>query len=311
MTPLVSVLIPCYNDGKFLAEAVESVLAQDYHSIEVLILDDGSTDDTEIIARKYKDSTRYVRLPHGGLSATRNAGLEIIEGEFWCNLDADNLMKPGFISEMVHALQLSSNPPLDFVYCQREYFGTASLEGTCSQFPEHDLSAFKLRNYIDSSCIMVRTSSSRNIRFDPTLPRWVDFDYFLTFLKQGARCRLVDQPLVHYRVHGKSLSGQITNSKRRKLAKQFMKKHGRFYNLEEKKSFFNHIRNSIIRRVQRSRKEPQSFGQRIRGGWYLMVARGQVQELALQIFYIVMPKVYAKWAEQNEVRIRAIEGRKS
>jgi len=235
---------------------------------------------------------QYIQLPHRGTSATRNAGLDRLKGEYWCNLDADNLMKPGYISEMVKALESASSPPLDFVYCQREYFGSTSLEGTCSQFPEFNLSAFKVRNFVDLNCIMVRADSSRNLRFDPTLSRWVDFDFFLSFLEQGAQCKRVDKALVLYRRHGDAITSQITNSSRRQMMRWFMKKHGDFYSQEEKRAFRAGIQNSMIRYVLAVRGKEQSFWERVLGGIELIQARASVSECLAQLSYTLLPKAY-------------------
>ena len=74
--PLVSVIIPAYNQGHFLAEAVESVLAQTYQELEVIVVDDGSTDNTADVAHSFTDArVRYVYKQNGGLSSARNEGI--------------------------------------------------------------------------------------------------------------------------------------------------------------------------------------------------------------------------------------------
>ena len=82
MPPLVSVIIPCYRQAQYLREAVDSVLAQTYSPVEVIVVNDGSDDNTEEVAKSYGDRIRYVYRDNGGLSAARNTGLEHAHGEY-------------------------------------------------------------------------------------------------------------------------------------------------------------------------------------------------------------------------------------
>src|ERR1700758_706720 len=87
---LISVIIPVYNAEKYLAEAIESVLAQTYRPIEVIVVDDGSTDSSADIAKRFA-SVRYCFQSHSGLGATRNRGIDLSQGKFLAFLDADDL----------------------------------------------------------------------------------------------------------------------------------------------------------------------------------------------------------------------------
>jgi glycosyltransferase involved in cell wall biosynthesis len=89
--PLVSVIIPTYNRAALLCEAVESVLQQTYRNIEIIVIDDGSTDDTTAVMQKYADRVRYTRRPNAGVNAARNLGLKQARGEFVALLDSDDL----------------------------------------------------------------------------------------------------------------------------------------------------------------------------------------------------------------------------
>ncbi len=92
--PTVSVVIPCFNQGHFLAEAIDSVFAQTLPPSELLIVDDGSTDDTAAVARRYS-SARYLAQPNLGLARARNRGLRAARSEFLVFLDADDRLRPG------------------------------------------------------------------------------------------------------------------------------------------------------------------------------------------------------------------------
>src|SRR6266496_4166301 len=90
---LVSVVIPCYNHAHFLSEAIESVMAQTWQQFEVIVVDDGSVDNTREVALRYS-GVRYIRQTNQGLSASRNTGLRHSNGNFLVFLDADDRLRP-------------------------------------------------------------------------------------------------------------------------------------------------------------------------------------------------------------------------
>ncbi|WP_447980385.1 glycosyltransferase [Candidatus Nitrospira bockiana] len=94
---LVSIIIPCFNQARFVSEAIESVLAQSYPRYELVVVDDGSSDGSADIIRRYPD-LRYVYQPNQGLSAARNRGLEVVRGRYVVFLDADDRLDPHHLS---------------------------------------------------------------------------------------------------------------------------------------------------------------------------------------------------------------------
>lgn len=102
--PLVSIVVPAYNAEQWVGRAIESVLAQDWPRIELIVVNDGSTDNTEEICLRYKEKIRYLCQPNRGVSAARNAGIQIASGEFIGFLDADDEYLPHMVSTLVEAL---------------------------------------------------------------------------------------------------------------------------------------------------------------------------------------------------------------
>ena len=118
--PLISIIIPVYNAAKFLDQTITSCLKQDYPHLEIILINDGSTDDSKIICEKYQKASAamssvsilFFNRPHQGVSATRNFGLDHFSGEYFCFLDADDLLAENFISTL-YALAKENN--LDYI----------------------------------------------------------------------------------------------------------------------------------------------------------------------------------------------------
>jgi len=118
--PLISIIIPVYNAAKFLDQTIISCLKQDYPRLEIVLINDGSTDDSKIICEKYQKASAamssvsilFFNRPHQGVSATRNFGLDHFSGEYFCFLDADDLLAENFISTL-YALAKENN--LDYI----------------------------------------------------------------------------------------------------------------------------------------------------------------------------------------------------
>lgn len=117
--PRVSVLIPTYNCGKFLGEALDSVLAQTFTDHEIIVVDDGSTDDTAQVAARYPQ-VKYIRREHSGVSVTRNAAIAAATGEIVVFLDADDLWTPDKLEKQV--AYLDENPDCMLVFTKAANF---------------------------------------------------------------------------------------------------------------------------------------------------------------------------------------------
>lgn len=125
-TDLVSVIIPVYNGDRYLAEAIKSVLAQTYQPIEIIVIDDGSTDLTAEIAQSFNSAVRYYFQPNSGSSSARNHGIELALGQFIAFLDADDLWVEDKISLQITAFK--SNPEFDIVCGQVKQFHSPELD---------------------------------------------------------------------------------------------------------------------------------------------------------------------------------------
>ncbi len=123
--PLVSVIIPVYNCDRYLAEAIESVLAQTYQPIEIIVVDDGSTDNTAEVAKSFGAAVQYCFQVNSGSAAARNQGIELAKGDFFAFLDADDLWVEDKLTRQMAAF--ANNPNLDIVFGQVQQFISPEL----------------------------------------------------------------------------------------------------------------------------------------------------------------------------------------
>src|SRR5262249_28675757 len=126
--PAVSVIIPCYNLGAYLDEAVESVLAQTCRDFEIIVVDDGSTEpQTRAVVDAYdRPGTRVIRAEHAGLAAARNTGIATARGNYLCALDADDRLDPTFLEKTARVLD--ADPSVTFVSSWLRAFGDEEWE---------------------------------------------------------------------------------------------------------------------------------------------------------------------------------------
>lgn len=136
-TPLISCVVPVYNGERFLAEAIDSILAQSYRPIEILVSDDGSTDNTPAVAARYADRIKYLRQANAGPAAARNHGLRAAQGEFVALLDADDIWLPRKLE--LQMAQFQVRPDLDLCVTHFENFWTTDMAEEQERVGNHAL----------------------------------------------------------------------------------------------------------------------------------------------------------------------------
>lgn len=122
---LVSVVIPCYNNERYLSAAIDSVLAQDHRPLEILVVDDGSTDDSGTIALQYGSPVRLLSQSNQGIASARNTGVKVTSGYFLAFLDSDDLWSPDKLAIQMKALEES--PETDCAFAHAEQFHSPDL----------------------------------------------------------------------------------------------------------------------------------------------------------------------------------------
>jgi glycosyltransferase involved in cell wall biosynthesis len=211
MTPTVSVVIATYNYGRYLAGALRSVLAQTFTDYEILVIDDGSTDDTPHVVKPFLGDPRvsYRRTDHVGQPGAKNAGIRAAQGRFIAFLDADDLWLPNKLARQVELLQRDS--ALGVVHARRRLIDADSweLEYTQPALPRGNvLEAVYLNNFVCFSSVVVRREVFERVGlFDERLPVAIDYDLWLR-VAPLFRFDHTDEPLVMYRTGHANLSSR-------------------------------------------------------------------------------------------------------
>jgi len=213
MEPLVSIIIPTCNCGRWVGQAIDSAVAQTYPRCEIIVVDDGSTDGTgEWVQAHYGSRINYHWQPNGGVARARNTGLALAQGEYIQFLDADDLLLPGKVACQVSFLE--AHPEWAMAYCDNYRFEDDNPSQTIP-WSRRDRygSGHLLDRLVDSGFFLthsalVQTEWVRHIGgFDENLPSNEDWDFFLRLAAAGAQFAYYpDEPLVLYRSHSGSRS---------------------------------------------------------------------------------------------------------
>jgi glycosyltransferase involved in cell wall biosynthesis len=196
--PLVSIIVLCHNYGRFLREAVDSALAQTYPNCEVLVLDDGSTDDSLEVARGYGDAVRVFTHPNMGIERTGNRGVDEARGEYTAFLSADDLFEATYVEELYGAL--AAVPKASFAYCRAQMFGAD--DRIMRAFPFSPYLMALRTNYVNA-CALTRRADYLAVGGmsevgDMTMEDW---DLWLKMIEHGKRGTYVRKPLLRWRRH--------------------------------------------------------------------------------------------------------------
>lgn len=212
MNPLVTIIIPCYNQGQFLSEAIESVICQTYNNWECIIVNDGSSDNSEEVALAYtKKDIRilYLSQENQGPSAARNHGIQVSHGEYILPLDADDLISSTYIEKAIsHFIE---HPETKLVYCRADKFGLINEEWN---LPTYNYNSLIWENSIFNAAIYRRSDYDKiDGGYNEMLRKgYEDWDFYLSLLEKEDIVYKIDETLFHYRIHTISRNIEVTNN---------------------------------------------------------------------------------------------------
>lgn len=225
--PKLSVIIPCHNQGRYIDEAVGSVLDQTYQDFEIIIVNDGSTEEftNRLLAKYEKAKTKVVYTHNQGLPSARNTGIDAASGRYILPLDADDKIGREYLKEAVAVLD--DDPDIGIVYSNAEFFG--AREGRWS-LPEYSLPLMLAVNVIFCSGVFRKEDWEKAGGYDPRMKYgYEDWDLWLSLIERGKRVYRIPEVLFYYRIKPEAMSKSVTIVNKAKMYLQVYRNHKSLY----------------------------------------------------------------------------------
>lgn len=222
MSDLVSIVIANYNYAEFLSESIRSAQQQTYSNIEIIYIDDGSTDNSLEIAREF-DIT-ILSQQNQGVCAARNNAVEFAKGKYILFLDADDILMPNAV-EHLYNLMKASDPDVGYIYAQMEYFDHKSGLFESREFCPKALAK---GNYISVTCLFNRAQFLKVGGFDRGLVAREDWELFIRLWHHGIKGRLLAEPILKCRKHKDGKKVRF-NTQKYVIATKLFYKYPRFF----------------------------------------------------------------------------------
>jgi glycosyltransferase involved in cell wall biosynthesis len=205
-SPVVSVIIPTYNRARFVGQAIQSVLDQTFQDFELIVVDDGSTDNTRTVVEEFTDPRiRYIHQENMGISGTRNTGIRNARARYIAFLDSDDIWLPRLLESQVAIL--NSNPDLDWVYARARAISAngvprGGILGEAPRYPGEPFRSILYQDFVGTPITVVvrKRCLDRAGLFDETFHTSVDWELWLRMSRE-CRFQFVDKILACLRSH--------------------------------------------------------------------------------------------------------------
>jgi glycosyltransferase involved in cell wall biosynthesis len=273
---LVSVIIPCYNQGEFLEECLTSVYDSTYKQVEVIVVNDGSTDNSIEIISSLNSKFKFTLIDqlNMGASLARNNGVLASKGKYILPLDADDRIGRTYIQNAV--IQLESNDKKGIVYCKAEFFGEKEGEW---KLPFFSFEQMLTQNLIFNCALFRRQDFDKTLGYNPNMKEgWEDWDFWLSLIELGLEVERLNEVGFYYRIRSNSRERKLDKEKVIRLRKQIYQNHINLYlenfnnpinqyfeiqDLNEFKKSFYHLLNSKDYKIGRFVLSPIRFLKKI------------------------------------------------
>jgi glycosyltransferase involved in cell wall biosynthesis len=196
--PLISCIVPVFNGERYLREALDSILAQTYPRLEIVVADDGSADGTASVVATFGDQVRYIRQANQGPSSARNLGISLATGAFITFLDADDLWHPQKLERQID--RFNARPELDYCVTHVQNFWIPELKNEAEKYHDHRITR-PIPGYVTQTLFVRRSLFDTVGLFNPDLPHGDSTDWFLRATDYGAVMELLPEVLVYRRLH--------------------------------------------------------------------------------------------------------------
>ncbi|HVU63440.1 MAG TPA: glycosyltransferase family A protein [Phycisphaerales bacterium] len=252
-TPRVTFIIPCFNHGRFVAEAARSALAQRAADVRVIIINDGSSDGSTPAAcdacALLSPAVQVIHQPNRGLPAARNAGAAISRTNNWADylvfLDADDYLEPSFVSRLHRAIESDNAPEVSHAYCQERLVDQAS---GVWRVPEWDPTLLLITNLHPVTALIRRDCFEAVGGFDESFRSgYEDWDLWLRFAERSWRGVRVREPLFNWRRHSPTTLVMEATKRHADLFAQIVDRHPALYGKDPRRLI--ELSNTLLRRA--------------------------------------------------------------
>ncbi len=231
MEQRVSIVIPCYNQEQYLKEAVDSVLVSTYSNIEIIIVNDGSTENLDILRNFSSTKIILIHQENQGVAAARNNGIKIATGKYILPLDADDKIHPEYIEKAVRVLE--ENPEIGIVYSRAMYFGKVNYEW---KLKEHKFPNYLWENGIPNTAMYKKSDWELSGGYKSEMQDGnEDWEFWITLSELGIKTYKIPEILFYYRQAENLRSLNLKLGTQLDRQKELMKLHPDLYinNLEK------------------------------------------------------------------------------
>lgn len=217
---MITIVIPTYNRDKYIGETIESCLSQSYPATEIIVVDDGSTDNTEEIVKQFP--VTYIKKENGGVASARNLGIKNAKTKYVLPLDSDDTLDKDYLKSMIEMMDGKDNRVVSTWI--RKMFHDGTFENVCWPSPPKHI--FQVN--FASSCSMFSKSAWEKISGydeDRLLMGWEDWEFWIRLYQSGCEFKIIEKHLFNYRIHdGPTISSNFEKDKIR-LQEYMSKKH--------------------------------------------------------------------------------------
>lgn len=224
---LVSVIVPCYNQGEHLCECIESILASTYKNLEIIVVNDGSTDSRTLdaLAHLNYEKTVVLNQENKGLPSARNAGIKHAKGKYILPVDADDMITPAFLGKAIKVLD--ENPNIGIVGGLTELFGDVN---GLFELPKFDRSKFMLSNCLVCSHMFRKEDWERVGGYNSNMNLGLeDWDFWLSLIEIKRGVYQFDEVFLRYRKHGTTMIEGMSDNHRKEMLLRAIDNHPHLY----------------------------------------------------------------------------------
>jgi len=225
--PTISIIVPCYNDGKFIQECLDSIHNQDYEYYEIVVINDGSSDSNtnKIISKINHPKIKVIQTPNQGPAKARNQAIQSSTGKYILPLDADNKIAKPFIKEAIEILE--KRPEIKIVSSDLEIFG---LYKGKLKFDEFSIELLLCKNLMECASIYRRSDYDKTIGYNPNMKAtFEDWDFWLSLLETGGEVYQIRKYYVSYRIKKTSRNQTVNFEQHKRLRRQLYNNHKEFF----------------------------------------------------------------------------------